>query len=169
MELTFFNKKVLKRPFFISLFCYNIKTLTRNKLTIMKKYVVFTGEYAELGVETDEFKDAELSCTFPEHFGIQRAVKAVQLALTNSNVSANGTTVIVTRSSEVVNFFGLMVDSGVLKKEQVEIKLFRENANPETHTFDDEGMIDGSWPYGCLMMWFDDTLHEMERSVKNGD
>lgn len=63
----------------------------------------------------------------------------------------------------------LMVDSGVLKKEQVEIKLFCENANPETHTFDDEGMIDGSWPYGCLMMWFDDALHEMERSVKNGD
>lgn len=87
-------------------------------------------------------------------FGVSDVQEITRGACIANNIDGASDQVFFTRYSDIVNEVGAMIEEGVLRKEQVLLILETcdDNYNKQFHFFDydDEGMIEGSWPYGVL-------------------
>lgn len=87
-------------------------------------------------------------------FGANDVREITREACIKNNIYGASDQVFFTRYSDVVNEVGALIEEGVLRKEQVLLVLETcdENYNKQLHyfNFDDEGMIEGEWPYGVL-------------------
>ncbi len=134
------------------------------------KLIVYTGEYAEYGEVTSDFTHADLQLEFPEIVGTNRGLVLITnfLAESLSNKENNLVFCLLTRNSEYVNHVGTLIDAKILNANDVEIRLCLEYGKYTTHYFDNEGMIDTKWPYGCLMVDTITATHNLLTLMKKG-